>query len=424
MTEISAPWTNNAIGDASASPYSDLEWAAIWMDLVKASKASNGPLRGSGVSPDPGLTVQATGPASAAVAVTAGSALVRGTWYNTNATVTLPVTANASGNPRIDTVILRKDFAAQTVRLVVLPGTAAVSPVPPALTQTDGVTWEIPLANIAVASGFATITTANITPCRSWSNVADGVYLEDVYNSSGSTLETGDVVIWNTGVDRAVTTTATEGYGDIAGVWQGYTPAGGYGRLLVHGIGYVKVTGAVAARGMYLVSSSTQKYAVAMAAAATASKRNPVGRALVTTAGTGLCLAFIDVGSQGPGAVVKVDTSGAGSNATHAWADVNASAEITITPHTDRVKITAMGMGYVSGGEGYWDIYSVGLAARAGNATTGLIATYETANSPFTIVAIFTGLTPGVAQTFKLQHQSPANTITTSAYLVLWAEEL
>jgi hypothetical protein len=426
MTEISAPWAGVALGDAALAPYTDQEWAVIWRDLIRASKADSGPLLGSGVSPDPGLTIQATTPASAAVNVTAGSALVRGTWYNTDATVILAIAANGSGNPRIDTIVAQKNYAAQTIRLAVHQGTPAVSPVAPTLTQTDGVTWEVPLGDVAVASGFATIVAGNIKVRRHWANLADAVYLHDVLNNSGVLLETGDVVVWDTTADRAVKTSIVVGDGNIAGAWQGRTAAGGYGRVLVHGIGFVNVNGAVAARGSVLIPSGTARLASVASSAATASKRNAIGTSLAITTGAGLCLAIVDVGMQRDSAIVANTSLNTGT-VTGAWAQSHATHTITITPHTTRVKVTVQFAGYMGGADtGYFDIYSVTLTARAGTANEGLNQLInDTVRHPVTVVGIFTGLTPGVAQEFQLYMKTLGASSINSAWPVhFYAEEI
>jgi len=433
MAETSRFWDGIAVGDAATAPYSSDEYARVQRDLIRASEADSGPLLNTGVAPDLGLTVRATTPASASVEVTAGSAIVRGTWYNSSATETLAIGPNASGNPRIDTIILRKDYAAQTIRLVVLPGAPAVAPSVPALTQTDGVTWEIPLADIAVANGFATLANTTITPRRHWANAADGVYLDNVLNNSGALLETGDVVIWDTTADRAVTTSVVLGDPLVAGVWVGRTAAGGYGRVQTKGIGLVRMAGQVLSRGLTLVKSATAKAAQSAAAAATASKRSAIGLSLeVVNDANYLCWTAIDVGTQRAGAYVKDTTGGAGNTTNAAFTDVNGAAIITITPHGDRVRVIVHCQGKLGAGlaEGYWDIYSVGLAARAGAAATGLqsIITAGAGGTdylPITMVAVFTGLAPGVAQVFKLQHASDGvNTVNTGAYWVMQAEEV
>lgn len=421
MTETSAPWGGTTLGDAG--PYTDQDWAKIWREAFNSSDSDSGVLVGTGTAPDPGLTVQATGPASASVDITAGSALVQGTWYNTDANVNKTIGANASGNPRIDTVVLRKDFATQTVRLAVLPGTPAGSPVPPALTQTDGVTWEMPLADVAVANGFATITNADITPRAIPANGARGVYLDDILNNSGATLQTGDVVVWDYTANRAVKTSTTLGDQNIAGVWQGRTPAGGYGRVLRLGIGYVYVNAAVASRGLTLCQSGTAKQAAI-------NTGGPVlGFSLATTGGAGLCLAYIDTLQPVRAApVTYMDQAANGSTTGTTFVDVNAAhAFVTITPRTGRVKVTMMFFASSLGTSiGFFDIRSQGLAARAGDANNGLTIIPNGSFSNITLVAIFSGLTPGTAQEFRLQFKGDVagQTVSTSATFTAFAEDI
>lgn len=79
--------------------------------------------------------------------------------------------------------------------------------------------------------------------------------------------------------------------------------------------------------------------------------------------------------------------------------------KVVITPRSTRVKVTMVFTGMNSGtGIGLYDIYSVGLAARSGDAVWGLANSYVTnAYTPIAIVAIFSGLAAGVAQEFRLQ---------------------
>lgn len=164
MTEYGLPFDGLLTGDASKAPYSAAEWARAWqlMHSVGASFPDYGVFKGTGNGTNRPLDVLATAPVSSNVAVQIGAALVNGRFYETTAIVTLAVAANASGNARIDTVILRLDFSLQTVRLVVKQGTPAASPVPPTMQQ-DAVYWEIPIADIAVANGFITLAQSTIT---------------------------------------------------------------------------------------------------------------------------------------------------------------------------------------------------------------------------------------------------------------------
>lgn len=79
---------------------------------------------------------------------------------------TLTVTANASGNPRIDRVVARLKRDTHAIDFYVKAGTPGASPVPPTLTS-DAVTTERSLARIgALASGYSTIAAGNVHPER------------------------------------------------------------------------------------------------------------------------------------------------------------------------------------------------------------------------------------------------------------------
>lgn len=325
MTETSLPWNGQSVGDAG--PYSDANWWTSWAAMFHAHArgtgyGSRGPIIDSGNAPDVGLQVQATSPASSDIEVLPGACVIDGLLYLNDDTEELSIAANASGNPRIDTVIVRKDHTAQTARLVVKQGTPAATPAPPALTQTAGSMWEVPLADIAVANGFLTLSDADITPRQEWANAADGIYLKDLLNNSGDTLETGHVVVLDTSADRAVDVD-TEGP-DVTplGVWVGRTQNGDYGRVLNRGIGLVRVDGAVS-RGDVLVMSASNAGQASVRPSTGASAI--IGRTLTATAGAGLVLAMIDVSvAQVPNLKVRVKKGAnqaipAGNERTVAW---------------------------------------------------------------------------------------------------------
>ena len=292
MSETSRPWQGTSPGDAG--PYSSQNWNQLYEFVLGwgTSRANVGPMLSSGTQPNDGLKVQAKSVPTTSIDVLAGSALVQGIGYISTATVSFVIAANGSGNPRIDTVVLRADYALQTVRLAVLQGTPAGSPVSPSLTQSANVLWEIPLADIAASNGFATITNANTTPRHEWANAAAGVYLDNVLNNSGGALTTGDIVVWDTTTDRAVTTTTTNDDILLAGAWVGSTPNGSYGRVVTNGIGLVN-GGAAITRGTLLVTSTTPKQA-----AVPSNLSNivaSIGVALETTTGSGLILTRVNV---------------------------------------------------------------------------------------------------------------------------------
>lgn len=330
MTERSIAWDGITTGDAG--PYSSADWALLWKYLIGtgASRANVGPFLDSGTTPNNGLKVQAQSPAAAAVDVLAGSAVVAGRFYLSDATEALVIAANASGNPRIDTVVLQADYSLQTVVLAVLQGTPAVSPTPPNLTQTLGVLYEIPLADIAVANGFASIANTDITPRHEWANAAAGLY-PTVLNNSGSTLTTGAPVIADTSANQAATTTTTTQDRRVIGVWVGRTSNGDYGRILTHGVGYVYSAAAVT-RGQWLVTHTV----AAQATPVNYSVNTVIGRALETTTGAGLVLCYVNVRRIVNTDIIHVqDQKASGTNpasiVSGAWRTRELNTEVTDT---------------------------------------------------------------------------------------------
>lgn len=159
MAQGSFIWDGNsgAGGLGDCGPYS----AAKWEEVLKAIMSGK-----SGIAEVSHLQVTETSPTSKSVRVTTGRAVVRGKVYWLDADTTLAISDNTSGNPRIDRVVLEADWATQTVRLKVLEGTPSASPSAPSLTQVDGTLWQLPLAQVAVANGFTSITSGDITDER------------------------------------------------------------------------------------------------------------------------------------------------------------------------------------------------------------------------------------------------------------------
>lgn len=291
MTEISRPWNGTTVGDAG--PYSDTQWQELYRYIIGLGgvRANTGVFLGSGSHPNDGLKVIQQGPAAAGVDVLPGSALVQGIAYFSDSAASLSVAVNASGNPRVDTVIIRADYALQECRLAILTGTPGATPVPPSLTQTPGVMWEIPVADIAAANGFSTIVQANITPRQEWINASPGVYLDHVLNNSGIALEDGDVVVWDNTAFQAVTTTTTLSDPLAAGIVRGRIEDGTYGRIQTEGLGYIRANSAVTV-GDRLGSSTTTRQA------GITKSPSLLGNVLETTSGAGLVLANIHVSNR------------------------------------------------------------------------------------------------------------------------------
>lgn len=296
MTEWSGFWNGTTTGDATSAPYDANTEFADWVKRgfgIGGNRANAGVVLGTGSEATQldALQVTQNSPAGMSVLLNIGAAMVDGTEYWNDSALTLAIAANGSGNSRIDTIVLRKSWTSQTVRAFVLAGTPAGSPVPPTLTQSAGVTWEIPIADILVANGAVSITTTVVTSRALYTSAADGVYLDRILNSSGATMETGAVARWNTA--RDVFTGGTYASSGIpAGVQIGRLANGAIGRMLNRGIGYVMTTGAVVAGQFGSLFTGTSGRAVATDEI----RVNSFCRFLETTSGTGLALAFIDAG--------------------------------------------------------------------------------------------------------------------------------
>lgn len=247
MTEYSIPQQGTLLGDATRAPYDASEWAFDHDAALNGfgNRANFGVLYGFDNGTHFSLQVTQTTIASANVEMKIGAAIVRGVVYVNDATLTLAIGANASGNPRIDTIALRYDYLAQTIRGVVRQGTPAATPVPPTLIQNAGTTWEIPIADIQVPNGFSTITDVGIHGRHEFSNVGEGSFEDGVLNNSGISLQDGDVVIWDSSVARGVTTTTQSNNWRVAGVVRGRIAIGARGRIQTRGFGKVSVVAAI-----------------------------------------------------------------------------------------------------------------------------------------------------------------------------------
>ena len=118
--------------------------------------------------------LKVTAHAGMAISVGYGRAWINGHWFfnDTAYTGLVIATAPSGNNARIDRVVLRLDTstAVRSVELAVLTGTAAASPVAPALTRSGSV-YELALADIYVGAGVLSITNSNITDQRGNGNV-------------------------------------------------------------------------------------------------------------------------------------------------------------------------------------------------------------------------------------------------------------
>lgn len=139
MAETSGPFDGTDLTEAG--------WEAMLQHLVDGVPGSPG---------SSNLSAVASGSTARGVDISAGSALVRGHWYQSSAVITKTSAANAAGASRIDRAVLRLHRTANTVTLELLQGTAG-SGVPPALTD-NATTTERPLWRWTIANGATTAT--------------------------------------------------------------------------------------------------------------------------------------------------------------------------------------------------------------------------------------------------------------------------
>ena len=122
--------------------------------------------RGSGVIATAANYLEVYGDSSGMQAkVKTGKAWIKGHYFESDAVVTLAVSAADPSNPRWDRVVVHLDWTGNTIALTVLTGTAGASPTAPTLTQSASI-WEIPLARVYVPAGASTIRVGDVVDER------------------------------------------------------------------------------------------------------------------------------------------------------------------------------------------------------------------------------------------------------------------
>jgi hypothetical protein len=162
MAESSILWDTNATGDGTDTGYTETQLFDLYRSLFTRS-ANYG-----GVAPDMLNELAVTGTATP-VSINTGMAIVYGIPYFNSASVTVAI-ATPAALTRVDRIVLRASWAAQTVRITRIAGTEGAGT--PAMTQSAGTTWDVPLATVSITTG-GVIT---VTDAREWlGNVGDGM---------------------------------------------------------------------------------------------------------------------------------------------------------------------------------------------------------------------------------------------------------
>lgn len=147
MTERSRFWGGTATGDATVAPYdAETEFAQVMMSIAGARQITTNL---SLVFRDDLNELVITGSGSP-VSVASGRGLVYGTWYENDAAVGVAI-ATPAASTRIDRIVVRKSWAAQTVRITLITGVEGGGA--PALVQVAGTTWDMPLYQASITTG-------------------------------------------------------------------------------------------------------------------------------------------------------------------------------------------------------------------------------------------------------------------------------
>jgi hypothetical protein len=145
VAEISYPWDDRGLTEA--------EWRTMGR-LWYPSGIVRGALDGLACFADSsGMQVK----------VRAGRAWARGHLYTNDAELTWPVAGNSSGSTRVDRVVVRFDFAANTAYLHVIEGEPGAGSPEPVSTAT---VFDITVANVTVVSGAVTIAAGDVVDLR------------------------------------------------------------------------------------------------------------------------------------------------------------------------------------------------------------------------------------------------------------------
>lgn len=195
MTEKSRFWDGTAVGDATEAPYdAPTEFAVVQMAMTGADFSPNK----GGVFLDDLNLLAPTSPSANTCRIASGKGQVYGTWYHNDANVdtTIPTPASAT---RIDRMVLRKSWASQTVRITRIAGTEGAGV--PAMTQTAGTTWDVPLCQVSITTGGAiTITSERYFLGAARTLLFDSLDLNGVATWTTPTVPTGFSsfeIIWN-----------------------------------------------------------------------------------------------------------------------------------------------------------------------------------------------------------------------------------
>lgn len=156
MAERSMLWTSNGTGDGPLTGHTQQHWLELLRDLFTSDRyASEGVIAGMSSQ----LAASGVNGASPSITIAAGGALCYGFYYQNTSNLSLALTKPSIGTTG-GRVVIRTDWTLQTARCIARQSADGTSSAP-ALIQTPGVQFEIPLFTYTVTTGGAiTLTDA------------------------------------------------------------------------------------------------------------------------------------------------------------------------------------------------------------------------------------------------------------------------
>ncbi len=203
MAETSRFWDGTSIGDSVVAPYdAGTEFAQVMMAMSGADGLTNK----GGITRDALNALLPSSPAANTLRIASGHAQVYGTWYENSANVdtTIPTPTTST---RIDRIVLRKSWSAQTVRITRIAGTEGAAA--PALVQTIGTTWDFPLCQVSITVGAVITITDERVSLGSTQKIAETILTASAssidFSSIPSTFRHLRLLIYGRGDEAAAT---------------------------------------------------------------------------------------------------------------------------------------------------------------------------------------------------------------------------
>ncbi len=214
MTEKSYFYTHGTGGDSTYSPYNRVEFNAYMMSRSVGNET------GMFVIPNylSDLKVETGGTLVSSVSVSPGAAIINGVLYQSDSPISVNIPRTVSTTAvRIDYIVLRVDYIAQTVRVARLEGTEDTTITAPILTQVTGSIWEELLAWVYIDPATDTVALSDIFDNRQFLMTSETLKTFDKGNLlrnseymafSGSGVATRSPEYWSWGNAGTLTTGA------------------------------------------------------------------------------------------------------------------------------------------------------------------------------------------------------------------------